>query len=274
MPAPIETPHRDVSWMMTGHYHQESGYSAWRSRGTRDWLLVYTVGQKGRFGYGSGEIVAEPGDWVLLRPGTLHDYGVEPTLKRWELLWAHFQPRAHWLPLLKWPAVHRGLMRLRIADESLRQRAVDRFFQTHHLATGPLRHRDGLAMNALEEVLLWCGQANSASAGEVDPRIREAMDYLIQNLHERLTLADAAERAGLSLSRFSHLFKSETGRTPQQFLEGQRLDRAAQLLQRTTFSIKQIATSVGFDNPFYFSLRFKARTKLSPKEFRKIVVSY
>jgi len=270
MPLPAETSHDDVLTIMTGHFSQASGYSAFRSKGTRDWLLIYTESGKGRFGFGRGELVAEPGDWVLLRPGTLHDYGVESSLKQWKLLWAHFQPRAHWLSLLAWPMVHRGLMKLTIPDAAVREKAVSRFLQAHQLATGTLRHRDLLAMNALEEVLLWCDQANvQANPGDVDSRVRDAMDYLVQNLHHKLTQNDVASHVGLSVSRFAHLFKTETGRTPQQFLEAQRLDRAAQLLLRTTFSVKQIATEVGFDSPFYFSLRFKSRVKLSPKAFRQ-----
>jgi len=95
------------------------------------------------------------------------------------------------------------------------------------------------------------------------------MDYLIQHLHEKPTMTETADHVGLSVSRLAHLFKSETGNTPQRFLEGKRIDRAAQLLLRTTFSVKQIASAVGFDSPFYFSLRFKERTKQSPKAYRQ-----
>jgi len=269
MSSAYETPHPLVSTIVTGHFIQGSGYTAWRSHGTDDWLLIRTMSGMGRFGFKGGEILAEPGDWVLLRPGTLHDYGVEPSLKRWELLWTHFQARTHWLPLLSWPVIDRGLMRLRIGDSSLDTKATSRFLQTHQLATGSLRGRDQFAMNALEEVLLWCDQSNAIEKPKIDPRVREGIDYLIRSLHEQPTISDAADAVGLSVSRFAHLFKTETGTTPQQFLERLRIERAAELLRRTTFSIKQIATAVGFNSPFYFSLRFKARMRLSPKAFRE-----
>jgi AraC-like DNA-binding protein len=35
-------------------------------------------------------------------------------LQRWELVWAHFQPRPEWFAWLNWPVVADGLMRLRI----------------------------------------------------------------------------------------------------------------------------------------------------------------
>ena len=94
------------------------------------------------------------------------------------------------------------------------------------------------------------------------------MDYIERNIARRLTLADIASAAGLSTSRLSHLFREQSGQTPQHYLESLRMQRASELLRRTGFSIKQIASAVGFDSQFYFSQRFKARTKLSPSSFR------
>jgi AraC family transcriptional regulator of arabinose operon len=270
MPPPEETPHADVLHVMSDHFHKTSGYGAYRTAGTRDWLLIYTVSGLGRFGYPGGELIASPGDWVLLRPGTLHDYGVESTLKQWELLWAHFHPRTHWLAWLNWPVVHGGLMKLHIADAAASQKVLERFFDVYRLSNGSLRQRETFAMNALEEVLLWCDHHNpEQAASTIDSRIREAMDFVATNLSKKILLDDIADAVGLSVSRLSHLFKAETGQSPQQYLEHCRIDRAAEMLLRTTFSIKQIAAAVGFESPFYFSLRFKARTKKSPKAFRE-----
>src|SRR5690606_39163332 len=102
--------------LLTGHNHEESGYRIVRRDGVGDWLLIATISGRGRFGHAGGDLIAEARDWVLLRPGTAHDYGVEASLSRWELLWAHFQPRAHWLPLLNWPTIAPGLTKLTPRD--------------------------------------------------------------------------------------------------------------------------------------------------------------
>ncbi len=57
--------------------------------------------------------------------------------------------------------------------------------------------------------------------------------------------------------------------TPQQFLEQQRLARAQTLLARTSHSIGAIAAEVGFESPFYFTLRFKRHTGLAPTDWRR-----
>jgi AraC family transcriptional regulator of arabinose operon len=263
------TPHLTATAITTGHFRERRGYAVWREHGTADWLLIYTVGGRGRFGYAGGELAAEPGDVVLLKPGVLHDYGVERELERWELLWAHFQPRVHWLDWMEWPA-EGGVMRLRIGDRSLRGRVRKRLLDMHRLATGAAGRREALAMNALEEVLLWCDGVNPLGAqGRLDPRVRAAMDFLCRRIEQKVTMGVLAAHVNLSVSRLAHLFQEEVGTTPQQFLEVQRLDRAKQLLALTQGSIKEIAYSVGFENPFYFTLRFKRYAGVSPRAWRR-----
>ena len=73
----------------------------------------------------------------------------------------------------------------------------------------------------------------------------------------------------LSPSRLAHLFRSQTGQTPQQFVERERITRARQLLLLTSRTVAQIAGEVGYENPFYFTLRFKKHTGFSPTEWRR-----
>ncbi len=268
-----ETPFRHTVTLVTGHFRRGAGYAAFRSRGTTDWLLIYTITGKGRFGYGDeqvirGEICTQPGDIVLLRPGTLHSYGVEASLRRWELVWSHFHPKPSWHDLLCWPAAvvgWPGLMRLHLTR--FRGLVHRRFMEVNRLANGAQRRRIELAQNALEEVLLWC-DASNPGAGSTDPRIQTAMDMICADLQRPLTVGAAAEVAGLSLSRFSHLFSRTVGMPPQRWIELQRLNRARQLLGLTNLSIKEIAAEVGFDDPFYFSARFRRRLGRSPRAFR------
>lgn len=263
------TGHSRINQIISGHFHQNKGYYAWRPAGTDDWLIVYTISGLGRFGHDGGELIARPGDVVALQPGTLHDYGVEPTRQRWELLWAHVHPRALWHEWLNWPQVTPGLLRLTLRDPEVRQRVRRRFSDANGLCNGPLPHAETFAMNALEEVLLWCDLENpNTQRSPMDARVRLATEYLCRNLREKITLDALADHCRLSTSRLAHLFREQVGYTPQQFLENQRLNRAAQLLDMTGKSIKEIAGEVGFDNPFYFTLRFKRRTGLSPTEYR------
>jgi AraC family transcriptional regulator of arabinose operon len=255
---------------VTGYFHETAGYFAYRTRGTDDWLLVHTRSGRGRFGFRGGEITTSAGEIVLLRPGALHDYGVEEELQSWELTWAHFHPRPDWIELLDWPEEAPGLMRLTIDDAASRQRIEELSDTLYRLTLGPHRRRLALAMNALEALLLWCDTLNPrAQSSPIDGRIRVAMDYVCRSLAEPLSLETIASLAGLSVSRMSHLFAEQVGVTPQKFVEQQRLARAAQLLSFTQRSIKEISSDVGYEDPFYFTQRFRRHTGKSPSAYRQ-----
>ena len=265
-----ETYHPIFPRLVTGHYRESAGYAAWRPGGTDDWLLICTLSGQGRFGFHGGDVCVSAGDLTLIRPGTCHDYGVTPAQGEWELLWTHFHPEPGWQPWLAWPEAAPGLMTLALSDTAHRQKIIARFYELHLLATGALQHRDLFAMNALEEVLLWCDTLNPRSEqARLDPRVLAAMDFLCRSLDVPVSAESLAAVCGLSVSHLSHLFRRDAGLSPMQFLEKQRLDRACQLLDFTARSVGAIASEVGFENPFYFTLRFKRHTGLSPRDYRK-----
>lgn len=59
------------------------------------------------------------------------------------------------------------------------------------------------------------------------------------------------------------------GITPNDFLRNVRLKHAAHLLSNTDMPINQIALSVGFQSPRYFSQYFNKMFGVTPSEYRK-----
>ena len=244
-------------------------YARWREHGAPGWLMIYTLGGMGCFRHDRGELLVGKGDLVLLQPKVRHDYGLEKTLKRWDLLWAYFFSRSDWPALLTWPEEAPGLLRLPLSNPTMRSRIVRQLMEVHRLHTGPQRQREMLAMNALEKVLLLCDAINprSEQAG-LDSRVLRAMDYLCQSLSQSMTLDRLAQRCGLSVSRLAHLFREQVGQPPHQFLEMQRMTRARQLLDLTQQPVTAIAAETGFPDLFHFSKRFKHHLGLSPRNYR------
>ncbi|HEV8245950.1 MAG TPA: helix-turn-helix domain-containing protein [Polyangiaceae bacterium] len=270
MSARPEAPSPELVQIRAGHFLERGGYSAYRSHGTSDFLLIYTQSGSGRFGHAAGELVTAAGDVVILEPKTRHDYGIAPGAELWELLWAHFHPKADWHAWLELPEVTSGVHLLRLADPELRPRIEARLHEMVRLAAGPLRHAESLAMNALEEVLLWCDVENPSSEREpFDARIRRALDWSCADLRSAPSLEQLAARSHLSRSRFAQLFRQQVGTTPQRYQETQRISRARELLELTERSVGQVAEDLGFASPFYFSLRFKRSVGKSPSQYRK-----
>jgi AraC family transcriptional regulator of arabinose operon len=148
----------------------------------------------------------------------------------------------------------------------VRQRLTD----AHRLSAhgGPFDQM--IAMAVLEEVLIRCRRhAEQADEGGLDPRVRQATDYIHQRLPAPISVDELAAAVGLSASRLSHLFQGELGIPPRASIERQRLNRARQLLTHSLLSVQAVAAEVGFDSEFYFSNRFKKLTGTSPSEYRR-----
>jgi AraC family transcriptional regulator of arabinose operon len=248
--------------IVAGYLRGGPRYGVWRTVGRGDWLLILTLTGEGH----SGNVLLNPGDAALLRPGFRHDYGTARGAALWEILWVHFQPRLHWHEWLLWPEAEPGTLRVSLSGE-LRQRTEAALREVCRRAADSRARRDDFAMNALEEALLWC-EAETPDARRLDPRIEAAMRFLMESLSRPVTLPDVARAANLSVSRLSHRFKAEVGKTPMQFLEAERMARARQLLQLTTRPIGAIALEVGYESPIHFSLRFRKLFSLSPRAFR------
>jgi len=245
----------------TGHFHEEAGYGTLRRQGSRSWLLILTLDGQGRFRHRDGQTTCGPGDAALLRPSTMHEYGVAHGAQNWELLWAHFHPRPHWAEFLDWPAEGPGLSVVHLGDAFPSTEAA---MQRANLAQDDL-----LAMAALEEALIRCWRVASPNQRRLrDDRIRRIVADLSVNLRLATNLEELARRVNLSPSRLSHLFVEELGVTPRAYAERLRIDRARQLLEHTGLSIREIAAEIGFESEFYFSNRFRKSTGVSPTAWR------
>ena len=72
----------------------------------------------------------------------------------------------------------------------------------------------------------------------------------------------------LSYKRLAAVFKQEQGVTMQQYHSERRMMKASYLLRSTLMPIGEIAASLGFDDPLYFSRCFHAFSGVSPREYR------
>ena len=62
--------------------------------------------------------------------------------------------------------------------------------------------------------------------------------------------------------------KAKVGMTPVEFLKHIRIQKAEELIVRSSESFSQIAYAVGFTDPKYFTKCFKKATGMTPSEYR------
>lgn len=77
-----------------------------------------------------------------------------------------------------------------------------------------------------------------------------------------------ANKVNLSPSYLSDLLKRETGLNAQDHIHYFVIEQAKNILLQTNQSVSEIAYSLGFEYPQYFSRLFKQKTGKTPLEYR------
>jgi transcriptional regulator GlxA family with amidase domain len=102
----------------------------------------------------------------------------------------------------------------------------------------------------------------------MDQRIENAIAEMEKNLNSELSLDVLAQSVHLSTSRFRHLFKTETGTTPAQYLKSLRMSRAKELVETTFLNIKEIMRNIGVRDKRHFAKDFERTYGLTPSQHR------
>ena len=121
-----------------------------------------------------------------------------------------------------------------------------------------------------EHVLKIADTLSDLNTSSSKRQARLALDYIQKNyMDPDLSLNSICSYLNISTSYFSTIFKEETGETFTEVLIRTRMDKAKELLEKTTLKNYEIAEKVGFADPHYFGISFKKATGCTPTEYAR-----
>ncbi|MBY3618396.1 response regulator [Acinetobacter sp. CUI P1] len=94
-------------------------------------------------------------------------------------------------------------------------------------------------------------------------------EILQENVENKITLDCLAQEVNMNVNYLCRVFKQDTGRSIVQYMNELKINKAIELLKLPDTRIKEVASQVGIDDPFYFNRVFKKIVGLSPSDFRK-----
>jgi AraC family transcriptional activator of mar-sox-rob regulon len=100
-------------------------------------------------------------------------------------------------------------------------------------------------------------------------RMQEVVSWIEDNLHEVITLDQAARLFGMSRSLLTREFRQHTGKSIVDFRNTLRLQKAASRLSNPTETVTGAAIDSGFSSVSQFHRKFKEHFGLTPTAFRK-----
>jgi AraC family transcriptional regulator len=107
-----------------------------------------------------------------------------------------------------------------------------------------------------------------AYAGLAPHRLQRVLALIEERLADPMPVHDLAAAVGMSPYHFARMFKQSTGHPPHHYITWQRVDRAKELLARSSLPLAEVATRVGYRTQAHFTGVFHARVGLTPRAYR------
>lgn len=160
-------------------------------------------------------------------------------------------------------------------DASLREHWPDlRSLQEEHeylvdaVCSGDPGAAEDAARNHLEAVRYRMAEQEPATGSPPDP-LQRVTAFLAFHLHRPLRLTEVARSvAFISPGHLSRLLRERYGVGFQQYIQGERLERAARLLRTSRLPIRDVAARVGYADLSRFAQHFRRRFGTTPLRYR------
>lgn len=235
------------------------------------YLIHYVISGRGVFSSHGEEYAISAGDSFVIEPEQLISY-VSDELDPWHYCWIAFTGvqaaklvgEAGLTPAN--PIIHIARNRhMPVLFRQIQQALKSKKSNAQLKATGYLSLLLGEYCEALSAPVV----TGLVTEDESDRIVQQAIHYLSTQYAEPITIEMMAESLGYNRAYLSRMFKRHTKVTPVTFLLKLRVDKARLLLrERLELTIEQIAASVGFYDPLYFSKQFRRWYGVSPSEYR------
>ncbi|MHC4871103.1 MAG: helix-turn-helix domain-containing protein [Planctomycetota bacterium] len=167
------------------------------------------------------------------------------------------------------PDTIRNRMKLDAAGLADIERLTDRMYREFRSKTPGYR---ATAISGIIELISYLSRkfttADSRSSAQFY-RIADTVSLLENHYYKNLPLAELAKSANMSVNNFLRIFKAATGNTPKEYLNICRINKASQMLLKTTDSITAVAMKTGFSDSNYFTRKFKQIMGIPPGRYVK-----
>ncbi|TWI85178.1 AraC-like protein [Lacibacter cauensis] len=250
-----------------GYYPKAKDHFTYRKKGLPENFLFYCVDGHGFFQVGKQRYEVGPNEFFILPQNVEHTYGSSPD-HPWTIYWIHFGGDS----LPQFNEVQEVQKHFKPEYVKNNGEIIPIFMKIYKtLELGYSIDNLLFANMCLSHFLtlfIYNSRHYTATANDKLDCVDSAILFMQEHINDNISLNDLSKQYNYSVSRFSNLFKQKTGYAPIDYFLQLKMQKACQQLDFSDRSIKDIAFSMGFDDPYYFSKRFRTIIGMSPKKYR------
>lgn len=249
-----------------GYFEKAYGHSIERE-GIHEHIMLYCIDGKGWVSTGGRKYTVYKGDLVFCEAYLPHGYGADDN-NPWSIHWAHFlgagvpelfkilgiSPQASVLHVGEQPEM------VSLIEEACK--TLSKGYSFPHLFQASTCFQEFFCHIVTRRMYSRLQSTNGFDIGNI-------VELMLKNVHADMTLDQLADYMNMSKYHFARKFKEITGYPPMEYFNRMKIQKACELLDTSTYSIKEISNYLSFSSPFYFSEAFKKITGYSPSRYKR-----
>jgi len=252
-----------------GFFPKAKYHSVSKPQGCPYSLLLHCIDGQGWYEAGGRKHIIPKNSFVILPAGLPYSFGSDNS-DPWTIYWVHFCGRLA-SRFADGSPVHGAIEpadNSRIGERlKLFEELYDAFSQAmvpgYQAYASMCLYHYLASFTMLEQYRHVAGPAESGR-----PFISRVIHFMNENVHRPLTLEQLAGHFRYSPSRFSALFRDETGMSPMSFFLRTKVQHACAYLELSDLKINEISLRLGISDPAYFSRLFRRTMGMSPQAYR------
>lgn len=257
---------QDVCVTHTGRFDRVFGHYVTRPGGRPEYILIVCLDGAGSVRLRSTTWKLRQGHGIMLPPRVPHHYEADAA-EPWSVFWFHFKGRrAEDCARALGCSLSHPRFWIQGVDS-----LIEAFEDCYRYVLGGYSDADliGLTTSFLRVIGLCRALQRSHSVRRRlgEERVIQSVRFMRKNVHRPINLDEIAREAGVSIPHFSAIFRRQMRCSPMKFLNRLRMQEACERLVTTNLGVAEIAYSLGFEDPLYFSRCFHERIGVPPSEY-------
>jgi len=250
-----------------GYYPNAEHHHRLRLQGSNQNILIYCVSGKGWARIDKQSYTISAGEFILLPANIQHEYSADEETP-WTIYWIHFKGSnsVHFIDLMM------QKMGDPVAAISFQQNRMQIFEEIYtNLEKGYSIDNISYANLCLQYFLTSCcfdDRYNRKATIDKKDTVDLCIGFMHEHIDKLLSLGEIAGAVNLSQSHVTTLFKKKTGFSLIEYFNQLKTQKACQYLLFTDLRVNEIASKLGFDDPYYFTRMFTKVIGVSPVKYR------
>lgn len=255
-----------------GFYPHAEYHYVHRPKGANEWVMIFCTNGEGTVESKDNSWKMNRGSIIIMPPNQEHTYYASKD-KPWDIFWVHFtgtMVKEYLSPSYNFKPEFRYLNE---NSEDSNNYLMSLFWQMIQALSSGFSFEaifyDSQVLGTLLSYIILHTKLPQDNKTMGNEHLTKAIQYIYDNLDRPISLKDLTNYLGVSVSYLSRIFKKNLDMGANEFITSIKVKQASHYLQNTNLSIQQIAQSLGYSDPYYFSRTFKKFYHVSPAHFRK-----